>query len=339
MRLLFPDAPLDDLSIEREATGPGIELVHYRETDPARVPASAWAECDGIVCYHLMHLDAAALARTRRCRIIVRAGVGFDNVDLEAAAARGIAVCNTPDYGTTDVADHAIAMLLDLTRGVPRYAANLKRDPVGGWRWQDGAPNQRRLRGARFGVVGLGRIGVATARRAAAFDMKVGFYDPHLPPGVELAHNFERFDTLETLLAASDVVSLHTPLTPATRGLIDAAAVAAMKPGAILINTARGPVVDLDAVYDGLKSGRIGGAGLDVLPSEPPDPKHPLIAAYAADAPWLRDRLVLSPHSAFYCPESLYDLRYKTAETAAVFLLEGRLRACVNSELLPRHEP
>jgi lactate dehydrogenase-like 2-hydroxyacid dehydrogenase len=334
IRLLFPDAPLDDLDIERKATGPEIELVHYRETDPAKIPAASWAECDGIVCYHLMHLDRAALERTRQCRIVVRAGVGFDNVDLEAAGARGIAVCNTPDYGTTDVADHAMAMLLDLTRGVTRYAANVRRDPVAGWRWQDGAPNQRRLRGRRFGVVGLGRIGIAAARRAAGFDMKVGFYDPLLPPGVELAHNFERFDSLEALLAASDVVSLHTPLTPGTRGLIGAEAVAAMKPGAILINTARGPVVDLDAVYQGLRSGRIGGAGLDVLPQEPPDPAHPLIAAYVADEPWLRDRLVLSPHSAFFCPESLYDLRVKTAETAALYLLESRLRACVNREFL-----
>jgi lactate dehydrogenase-like 2-hydroxyacid dehydrogenase len=334
IRLLFPDAPLDDLDIERQAAGPDIELVHHRETDPAKLPAAAWAECDGIVCYHLMRLDEAALARTRKCRIVVRAGVGFDNVDIRAAGARGIAVCNTPDYGTTDVADHAMAMLLDLTRGVSRYAANLRRDPVAGWRWQDGAPNQRRLRGRRFGVVGLGRIGIAAARRAAAFDMRVGFYDPHLPPGVELAHNVERFDSLGALLAASDVVSLHTPLTPETRGLIDARAVAAMKPGAILINTARGPVVDLDAVHDGLRSGRIGGAGLDVLPQEPPSPEHPLIAAYVADEPWLRDRLVLSPHSAFFCPESLYDLRFKSAETAALYLRQGRLRACVNGELL-----
>ena len=131
-----------------------------------------------------------------------------------------------------------------------------------------------------------------------------------------------------------DVDRLIDALTPGTRGLIGAEAVAAMKPGAILINTARGPVVDLDAVYQGLRSGRIGGAGLDVLPQEPPDPAHPLIAAYVADEPWLRDRLVLSPHSAFFCPESLYDLRFKTAETAALYLLEGRLRACVNREFL-----
>jgi lactate dehydrogenase-like 2-hydroxyacid dehydrogenase len=333
-RLLFPDAPLDTLDIERKAVGSDIEFVHFRETDPARVPAAAWAECDGIVCYHLMHLDKAALDRTRKCRIIVRAGVGFDNVDLAAAGAKGIAVCNVPDYGTTDVADHAIAMLLELTRGVSRYAANLRRDPVAGWRWQDAPPNQMRLRGRTFGVVGLGRIGIAAARRAAGLDMKVGFYDPHLPPGVELAQGFARHDSLEALLAVSDVVSLHTPLTPETRGLIGNTAVAAMKPGAILINTARGPVTDLDAIHDGLRSGRIGGAGLDVLPSEPPDPKHPLIAAYVADEPWLRDRLVMSPHSAFYCPESLYDLRYKTAETAALFLAQGRLRACVNREFL-----
>jgi len=333
-RILFPDAPLDDLAIEREAAGSTVEFLHFHETDAARIPAAAWAECDAIVCYHLMHLDQATLERTRKCRIVIRAGVGFDNVDLAAAGARGIAVCNVPDYGTTDVADHAMAMLLDLTRGVPHYAANLRRDPVAGWRWQDAPPTQRRLRGAHFGVVGLGRIGTAAARRATGFDMKVSFYDPYLPTGADLAMNFERHYSLDSLLAASDVVSLHSPLTPETRGMIGSAAIAALKPGAILINTARGPIVDLDAIYHGLKSGRIGGAGLDVLPDEPPDPTHPLLAAYTGNADWLAGRLLLSPHSAFYCPESLYDLRYKSAETAMLYLQQGRLRACVNREFL-----
>ena len=335
LRILFPDAPLENLSIEREATGADAELQHFQETDADRIPAKVWAECDAIICYHLMHLDKSVLDRTRKCRIVIRAGVGFDNVDLAAAGAKGIAVCNVPDYGTTDVADHALAMLLDLTRGVPHYAANLRRDPVAGWRWQDAPPTQRRLRGARFGVVGLGRIGTAAARRAAGFDMRVSFYDPQLPTGTELATNYERHETLASLLGSCDIVSLHTPLTPETRKLIDAAAIAACKPGLLLINTARGPGIDIDALYDGLKSGRIGGAGLDVLPEEPPDPKHPLIAAYSSNAAWLAGRLLLSPHSAFYCPESLYDLRYKSAETAVLYLRQGKLRACVNRHHLP----
>jgi D-3-phosphoglycerate dehydrogenase/C-terminal binding protein len=268
-----------------------------------------------------------------RCRIAVRAGVGYDNMDLAGWAARGVPVCNVPDYSTTEVADHAIAMMLSLARGTTLYDALLRRELEAGWRF-GAAPLIRRLRGAVFGVVGLGRIGLATANRAAAFGMRVVFYDPYLVPGVELAVGFERVHKLADLLAVSDVLSLHTPATAETRNLIDAAALAAAKTGMILVNTARGSIVDLDALPAALKRGQVGGAALDVLSQEPLDPAHPLIAAWLAREPWIEGRVTLSPHAAFYSPASVIDLRLKSIEGVLAYLREGRLLNCVNTALL-----
>jgi len=272
------------------------------------------------------------MALMERCRIIVRGGVGFDGLDLDGFGARGVAICNVPDYGTTEVADHAIAMMLTLRRGIISYNDALRADPRGNWHYS----HERclmRLRGARFGVIGLGRIGMAAARRAAAFDQEVMFYDPYLPPGTDLATGFLRAETLEELLSTCDAVTLHTPLTDETRQIINPRTLAQMKEGAILINTSRGPTVDIDAVYDALKSNRLAAAALDVLPTEPPG-EHPLIAAYTAREAWIDGRLILSPHSAFFSVPGQRDLRRKAMETIAAYL-EGRgLRNCVNADAL-----
>jgi phosphoglycerate dehydrogenase-like enzyme len=204
----------------------------------------------------------------------VRAGVGFDHIDLEAAAAAGIPVCNTPDYGTSEVADHAIGLMPALRRGIVSYHHSLVADPVGGFDYTR-APLIRRLRGCVFGVVGLGRIGVATALRAKAFGMNVVAYDPWVSRGSEIAVGVDRVETLKNLLAVSDVLSLHCPLTDETREMINGATIRQMKREAILINTARGAIVDIRALLDALRNGDISGAGIDVLPSN-----RPQMAAY-----------------------------------------------------------
>jgi len=192
----------------------------------------------------------------------------------------------------------------------------------------------RRLAGARFGVVGLGRIGTAAALRAKALGMQVVFYDPDLPDGTENALGLGRARTLTELLSESDVISIHTPLTPQTQGMINAEAVAAMKPGAYLINTARGPVCDTAALLEGLKRGRLMAVGLDVLPHEPAALDDPLVAAWYADEPWIRGRVLLNPHAAFFSPVALNDLRRKAAQTAFYYLRDGVLTNCVNAEHL-----
>lgn len=336
-KILTPDAAhLPVIDIERNTAGGEAEIVHMMETDLANVPDAAWQDCDGVLIWHFGRITADIVAKLGpRCKIIVRAGVGFDNVDVVAAAKRGIVVCNTPDYGTAEVADHAVAMALALIRGLPVFTDNLKADPVAGWRWQAAPVTMRRLRQAKVGIVGLGRIGLAAARRFAGFDTDIGFYDPEQPVGYELATGYRRYDALEEMLAVSDIVSVHCPLNAATRGLINDAAVAAMKPGTIYVNTARGPIQDMDAIHRGLTSGRIAGAGLDVMFAQEPPPAHPLLADYHAGK--LDGRLILSPHSAFFSPDALYDMRSKSVETMMMYLSKGRLRACVNAEELKAH--
>ena len=336
MLVLMPDALFeDDAEIEREVLGDLADVLVHHEPIAERIPGEDWRRADALIVYYGVPVDRQLVDRLDGCRILVRAGVGYDHIDVAACAARGIPVCNVPDYGTTEVADHAIALMLTLARGLVSYHARLLADPHAGWHWS-GAPLVRRLRGGTFGIVGLGRIGTAASRRAKALDMDVCFYDPYLPDGTELGHGYRRYDSLEGLLAASDVVSLHCPLTDDNRNMIDEAALSAIKRGAFLINTARGGLVDLTALEAALREGQLGGAGLDVLPEEPPDPEHPLIQAFRRREPGLDGRLLLTPHVAWFSPAGRADLRRKSAETVRDFLLAGRLRNCVNRVLLQR---
>ena len=337
--ILTPDAQyLDDGEVERATAGPEFAFEIHRERSGDKIPNESFASCDALLIWHEVQIDAALVQKLNRCRIIVRAGVGFDHVDLEATGAAGIPVCNTPDYGTSEVADHAIAFLLTLCRGIVSYQNALLQDPVGGFAWGV-APLARRVRGMKFGVLGLGRIGTATALRAKGLGCQVLAYDPYVPRGQEIAVGVTRFDSLEEFLQACDVLSLHTPLTPETRGMIGKDAFALMQPHALLINTARGAVVDLEALYEALKEKRIAGAALDVFPQELPDPTQVLWRAFKEQPEWLQGRLLLSPHAAWYSTESQYDARRLSVETVVIYLKRGELRNCVNQPYLREPRP
>lgn len=321
-RLLLLDFPYgDDLTLERAALGPGVEIDRVDEVDGRAIPEALLAQADAVLMFRTW-MDADVVAKLARCKVIARYGVGVDRLDLDAAERFGIAVCNTPDYGTTEVADHAIALTLALARGLAGWHDRLRREPPGWWRY-DTETTVRRLGDQTFGVLGLGRIGTATALRAKAFGCRVLFHDPFLANGVDRALGLERAERLEELFERSTILSLHAPLTKATRGLIDDAAFARMPPGALLINTARGPLVDWDALHRALESGRLGGAGMDVMPVEPPVTPHPLFAALRADAPWLAGRLIVTPHAAFHSPAAWHDLRVKGIETIRRFFADG----------------
>ncbi len=184
-----------------------------------------------------------------------------------------------------------------------------------------------------FGIVGLGRIGTAAALRAKAFGFRVAFYDPNLPNGADLAIGVARARTLDALLTQSDVLSLHAPLTPQTRGMLGARELALLPDGAVLVNTARGPLVDLDALAAALRDGKLAGAALDVLPAEPPvAPEPALLSAYRAREAWLEGRLIVTPHSAFHTPQAWADIRRKAAETMAA-ALEGKPQNVIAPEM------
>jgi phosphoglycerate dehydrogenase-like enzyme len=202
-----------------------------------------------------------------------------------------------------------MALLLSLARGL-QGSDRVARE--GAWAW--GLVPSFRLTEKWLGIVGLGRIGTATAMRAKAFGMRVGFYDPYKPSGWDKALGVTRFRSLAELARTCDVVSVHTPLTPETRGLLGREFFAAVRPGIVVINTARGPVLDWDAFRAAFDDGRVACAGLDVLPIEPADRTDPLIAAWMAGA--VRERLLVTPHCAFYSPEALAEMRRKAAEEA-----------------------
>jgi len=332
MRILITDRHTrGDEHIEQDTVGDDIELEFFDHHDD--VTDEAWARADGVVTYRGTAAVMAALPKMQRARIVVRGGVGFDGLDLKALGERGIAVCTVPDYGTTEVADHAIALMLALRRGLDRYDGRMRTDPDGLWRYVE-SPCIDRLRSRTFGVFGLGRIGNAAARRAAGFDMNVMFYDPHLPDGVDLSTGFTRVTSAEELFEQSDTVSIHSPHTEETRGAVNADLLHRMKPGGIVINTARGPIVNLDDLYAALKVGTPAGAALDVLPIEPADTSHPLMKAYMDREEWLEGRLMITPHAAFYSPPGLHDLRSKAVATVAQRLRDGSTRNCQNVDYL-----
>jgi D-3-phosphoglycerate dehydrogenase / 2-oxoglutarate reductase len=251
-----------------------------------------------------------------RCRVAVRYGVGVDTVDLTAATERGVVVANVPDYCFEEVSDHALAMGLALWRGVVYYDRAIR-----GGTWNATAKKPMfRLRGKVMGLIGTGRIGACLARKAAGVGMTVLAYDPYLttwPDGI-------RSVSLEDLLRESDIISLHLPLTSETRHLIGETALKQMKPTALLVNTARGGLVDTDALCRALADGRIGGAALDTLEEEPIPAASPLFAF---------PNVILSPHAGWFSEQSQADLKRKTAEAAIAVLRGQRPYSPVNPDV------
>lgn len=254
-----------------------------------------------LVCY--ANLPGELIRQLARCKVIGRTGLGVDNIDLAAARERKITVTYVPDYCVDEVSDHAMALLLALARKVP-FANSLVQ--AGRWEMAAVAPIHR-LRGQTLGLVGFGNIPRALAPKAKAFGLKALAYDPFVARDAFASFGAEGVG-FDELLAASDFVSVHAPLTPHTRGLFNATAFAKMKPGALLINTARGPLIDEKALIEALDSGQLGGAALDVLETEPPPRDLPLIG---------RANVVLTPHTAFYSVEALEELQMKCATDVA----------------------
>lgn len=335
MRIVLSHFVHSDDNLERRVAGGAAEVIVQKgpvgQWEP--LPADIRANADGIIHFPPNTTVDGSPEDYPRLRGLVRSGVGFDRLDLAAWGQHGVAVFNVPDYGTSEVADHTIALMLGLTRGTATYHDALRANPVAGWK-HAAAPLVRRLRDAVFGVVGLGRIGLSAATRARGFGMQIAFFDPYLASGMEIAVGARRCASLRELMSIADVLSIHAPANAETVGLIDQEALAAAKPGLILINTARGSIVDLEALFEALKSGLVAGAGLDVLPSEPADPEHRLVAAWRNREAWLEGRLTLSPHAAFYSPASLADMRTKGMATLLNHLTNGDLANGVNKEFL-----
>lgn len=285
-------------------------------------------DADAIMLYHFISLTRETISRLDRCKLIVRCGVGFDNVDIPACREKGIVVANVPDYGTEEVADSAIGMMLTLTRGIHYMNSRCQR-AAGPWSYEQVVPVHR-LRHRVLGLIGLGRIGIATALRAKALGLRVVFYDPYVIDGRDKSIGVERIESLDDLLAMSDIVSTHCPRTTETHHIISDAAIAKMKPGSFIVNTARGAVVDAHAVLRGIEAGHLCGAALDVLETEPPQDNDPLMMAWRDPYHPAHDRLIINPHAAFYSEQGLDDMRIKGSENCRRALLGERIRNVVS---------
>jgi D-3-phosphoglycerate dehydrogenase/C-terminal binding protein len=325
--VVITDFLCDDLQPERKVLDGVAEVTaldaHCEDELVGRIE-----KVDAIILYHNMTITQPTIERLRQCKLIVRGGVGVDNVDLELARRREIPVACVPDYGSEEVADSAIAMTLTLARGTHVMNSRI-RAGEGPWSHEQVVPLVR-LRGRKFGVIGLGRIGSAAALRAKALGMDVLFYDPYKPDGYDKALGIRRVETLDELLAESLVVSVHCPLTDETHHMIDEAAIARMPRGSYLVNTARGAVVDGRPLPEAIASGHLAGVALDVLETEPPSDDDPLMLAWRDPQHPAHHRLIINPHSAFYSEEGLLDIRLKTAEACRRALTGQPLRNVVN---------
>jgi D-3-phosphoglycerate dehydrogenase len=278
----------------------------------ARAVAAAAHDAD-VVLVRESPLSREVIQALPRLRAIVRYGVGVDNVDLAAARERGIVVANVPDYGIDEVSSQAVALALAVARRLKEHDAGVRAG-----RWSAGVLKPMyRWRGRTLGLVGYGRIARMTEEKLLGFGFgRVLVHDPH----AELPHRVQAAD-LDTLFAQCDLVSLHAPLNAHTRHLVNARRLALMPRGAILVNTARGALVDLDALHAAMAAGQLLGAGLDVFDPEPPDPSHPLFAL---------DNVIVTNHVGWYSEESMRELQRKAAEEAARVLRGERPRHWVN---------
>jgi D-3-phosphoglycerate dehydrogenase / 2-oxoglutarate reductase len=297
----------------------GIALLREKQgwnviVPPAASLPSEIADADALVVRSATKVTSQLLEKATRLRAIGRAGVGVDNVDVEAATHRGILVMNTPGGNAVSVAEHTLALLLALARSVPQ--ANVS---IHAGRWEKSALSGTELRGKTIGLIGLGRVGTEVARRASALEMKVLAYDPYVTPAAAREAEAELV-SLDDLLRQSDVISLHSALSQATEKMIDAAAIAKMKKGARIVNCARGEMIDEAALAAALRSGHLAGAALDTFAQEPPK-NSPLIGL---------PNVVATPHIAGSTAEAQEEVGMAIAQQVRDYLAEGVVRNAVN---------
>lgn len=318
-KILITDYAWPSIEPERQVLAEiGAELIAAETGDEAELLTLA-PTMDGILtCWKPVR--APVIAAAENCQIIGRCGIGLDNIDVEVATEHGIVVTNVPAYCIDEVSDHAMGLLLACARKISRYDRAVKGDI---WE-QNIGPSMRRIRGKTLGVVGFGRIARSIVPKAKAFGFTINVCSPRTDPELIRQSGAQKVSFSE-LLATSDFITIHAPLTPETQGMFGAAEFRAMKPTAYLVNTARGGIVDTAALTTALRNGEITGAGVDVLETEPPEQNEELLTL---------DNVVVTPHAAFMSEESILDLEVAAA-TCVVQVLTGKLpESVVNPSVL-----
>ena len=318
-KVVITDSDFEEQDIERHMIAEaGMELAIFRNRDADAIIENA-ADADGIITSY-GDFPRKVFKALPRLKVVSRTGVGYDSIDLQAATDYGVAVCTHPGYGTEVVSDHAITLAMDVLRRTNELDADMR---AGIWNHHARRPLGQAY-GRTFGVVGMGEIGRAVARKAAGLGFKVICTSRSLKPGRRTPEGYDIYE-LDVLLSMVDVVSFHCALTPQTHHLLDEKRLRMMKPGAVVVNTSRGPIIDTVALARALEAGKLWGAGLDVFESEPLDRSHPILLA---------PHTVLTPHAAYWSEESGEELRTRTTR-AVIDILSGRKPMdCLNPEVL-----
>lgn len=304
---------------DRKAAEAGAVMVYGGASTPAEIETLV-DDVDAVIVFRV-NVTEAAIARMRKCRLLLRQGIGFDLIDVPAATRAGIFVSNVPDYCIEEVANHAVTLMLACVRNLMDYHRIMT---TKGWGLYNVSRKVPALREMTAGIVGLGKIGRSFARKARPFGLKLAGYDPYVHQDVFDSLGVERVRGLDELLGMADIVSVHAPLTPETKGMLGEREFGLMKRGSYFINTGRGKIVDLSALDRALASGHLAAAGLDVFEDEPLDPNHPILK---------RENLVATPHVAFYSERSVTRVVEEAIEEVARVLKGHRPLNLVNPEV------
>jgi D-3-phosphoglycerate dehydrogenase len=319
MKVMITDYQYEHVENERKLIeGAGFELIARRNSLKEEI-IDIGKNVDALITQYC-EIDAETIGFMNNCKLIVKYGVGVNNIDVQAASQKGIYVCNVPDYGIDEVSNHAIALLFALNRKLKTFSSSIKR---GEWSYDSAVP-LRRFAGSTLGLVGFGRIPQSIANKMKGFDLQILGYDPYCSRERMEEFGVEKVD-LNLLLRKSDNISIHCPYTTETHHMFSTDEFRAMRPTAFLINTARGSIVDEKALIEALRSGEISGAGLDVFEQEPLRPDSPLLRM---------ENVIVTPHSAWYSEEAIRTLQKSVAEEVVRVLSENDpLHPCNVKEL------
>lgn len=331
MKKVFITDYIKNPDIEKKILGKKTKVIALKQKYEDHFPSSI-EDADAILVWHT-NLTEKTFKRLKKCKAIVRYGVGVDNIDLKAAKRNKILVANTPDYGIDEVADTASGLILSLLRKILLYDNNCKNYKN---IWQENVPKEnkidpiKRLKKLNLGIIGIGRIGSALALRMKAFNVNVGFYDPHVKSGYEKTLGIKKFKSLKELAKLSNIISINCVLNKETKGMINSKFLKMIPKESMIINTARGAIVEnLDVLYKGIISGKLSGVGLDVLPEEPPSSTEKLIKLWKNKKNLLSNKIIINPHAGYFSSESIIEMRVKATENIKSALNNKKIKNIV----------
>ena len=333
INILIPDL-LKDTLLEKKILGTNYNVLLKKASEFHRLTDKFLSTIDGVMAGHHVIFNSKKIKKLINCKVIVRYGVGFDSVDIKQAGHQNIKVFNIPDYGVDEVADHALAMILNLSRFISGNNEILKKEYQNNkieWLY-DQNKNQKRLKDLSLGVIGLGRIGTALTQRSKSIFKEILFYDPLIEDGYDKALGLKKEEKLTNLFKNSDVISLHAPSTGENKFFLEEKLFKSLNKPIIFINTSRGDLVKNSVLTKYFKNGKIRGLGLDVFNEEPPKTKDELTKIWK-DKKNI-GRILFTPHVAFYSTEALNEIRLKGVTTIKNFFEKNKLKNCINTKYL-----